>query len=388
MALTPTVAAPPNTQDVTSELLSMMAALSGVLTDYNRGSQIRTLSESIGAVAEQQSIWTSSIAFQALMYSAMSVLGVTPYPAFPSVGTVTFATAPTTPFNISQNVAISSGTVVQTIGGVQFVTTSSATLVSGTSSVSVAVQAVIGGSAGNVPPAAITQIVTGIMYPLYVTNAAAMTGGTPAEQLSQTLARASAAIAAIGLSSPVALANAAIGVVNTGTNEIVRYSTCYEPWIAAGSGAGSGTAGFTIIIDNGLGTASSGLISNVVYTLYGNPASGQVGYRPAGVPNNVIAVSGTSAVVGVTGTIGALTTTGTVSGLIAAAVSGYFSLAFGASAEQAVLAQSVGNSVLGLMTSLTVSLYASGGGSAVSSLSVASSGRIKLGALSMTLTTG
>lgn len=384
--LSPTVAAVPTTQDFTSQILATTTSLSGTLTDYNKGSQIRTLAESVGSVIEQQGIWSNSLAFQVLMYGAMGVFGITPYPAFPGLGVATFSTAQGSGgFPINQNVSIPQGTVVQTSGGVQFTTSSGVVLVSGAVSVDAPISAVVGGLLGNVPSAAISQIVTGLLYPLFVTNSAPTSGGSNVEQLSQTVARFSAAISAIGLSSPVAIANAAIGVISSGTSEVVRYSTVYEPFLYAGSGVGSGTAGYSLLIDNGTGTATASLISAVTTVIDGNPASGQVGYRDAGVPYSVVAVSGTPVVVGVSGVVNGLTTTAVVSGLITAAVSGYFKLSFGTAAQQAEIAQAVGNSVLGLMTTLSVSLYASGSGSAVSGITPSASGRIILGSLNMSL---
>ena len=385
--LEPTVAAPPSTQTVASQLLASMAALSGVLTDYNSGSQIRTTAESLGSVVEQQSIWTQALAFQALAYGAMTVLGISPYPAFPSVGQVTFATAGGSPYpTATQNVNIPAGTLVQTTGGVQFTTTANAVLASGATSVVVPATAVVGGIAGNVAGGTITQIVTGLLYPLFVTNAAAFTGGTNAEQLTATLARFSATVAAIGLSSPVAIANAAIGVTDVATSEQVLFSTLYEPFTTAGSGAGSGVAGWTLYIDNGTGAASSGLIANVITKLNGNAASGLVGYRDAGVPYVVSGVTPTYAVVNVSGTASSLTTDTALQTLINQAVSGYFTLPFGSSAQQAILAQTVGNAVLGLTTSLSVSLYASGSSTALSALTPAATGRVVLGQINYALT--
>lgn len=382
------VASPPNTQDVAAQFLSTMTALSGVVTDFEKGSQVRTLAESFGSVVELQGIWSNTIAFQALMYSAMSVFNITPYPAFPARGTVMFTTSVGSAFNITQNVTISSGTIVQTAGGIQFSTTQTVTLASGTSSVNVPIVAVVGGTTGNVVSGSIKQIITGLIYPLAVINSAATGGGTDPEQLSQTLARFSATVNSIGLSSPVAVANAALGVTNAATSEVVLYSTCYEGWVAAGSGAGSGTAGFQIFIDNGFGTAGSGLVSAVTSKLNGNQAGGFVGYRPAGVPYAVLPVTGTPVNVGVSGIISSLTTTGIVSGLIMNAVNSYLSLPFGGTVQQAPLAQAVGNSILGLTTSLTVGLYASGSSIAVTGIGVSPYGRIVLGTLTMSLSSG
>lgn len=387
MANSITVAAPPTTPVVAASIMATMAALSGVLTDYNQGSQIRTLAESVGAVAEQQGNWTQTIAFQALVYSAMSAFGITPNTAVPASGTVTFATAAAVSGAppATQNINIPAGTLVQTGGGVQFQTASTVTLVSGSASVDAAVTAVVSGLIGNVPIGAVNLIVSALIYPLFVSNAAGTAGGIDAEPASQTLSRFAAKVASIGLASPVAIANAAVGVSASGTGETVLYSTCYEPFLAAGSGAGSGTAGWELFIDNGAGTASSGLISAVNDVLNGVAGSNPVGYRDAGVPYQILAVTPTVAVVGVSGVVSSLATPALVSGVIAQAVSGYFSLPFGAPAQQAQISVIIGNATLGLLTSLAVALYASGSGSPTQTLTTSPSGRIILGALSQSL---
>jgi hypothetical protein len=204
-----------------------MAALSGVLTDYNAGSQIRTQSEAIGSVVEQQGIWAQAEAFQALVYSAMSLFGITAGQAVAASGTVTFSTSSTgTPPPATQNVSIPAGTIVQTTGGVQFQTTTAATLSSGLGSIDLPVSAVVAGSAGNVPAGAINTIISGLTYPLFVTNAAATANGADAQSAAQSLALFAAQVASIGLSSPVAIANAAMGV-SYGA-ETVQFSTCFD----------------------------------------------------------------------------------------------------------------------------------------------------------------
>lgn len=381
----PTIAAPPTTTDVASEALAVMAALSGVLTDYNAGSQVRTMVQAQGSIIEQQGVWTQAYAFQASIYGAMSAYNVTPYPAFSAAGVASFATSASTPPVANQNISIPSGTVVQTTGGVQFATTSGVVLASGTSTVMAPIQAVIAGQNGNVVAGAITQIVTGLLYPLFVTNAAPTQGGTAPEPISQTLARFASQVSSVGLASPGAIANAAIGVTYNPTGEVVLYSTCFEPWLAAGAGPGSGVAGWQLYIDNGRGAASSGLINAVIAKL--NGAGGNVGYRDAGVPYGVFAVTPTWAIVGISGTVSSLTTSAAVSGIINTAVSGYFNtLAFGASGEQALLATSVGNATLGLMTSLIVQLYASGSPTPLTVLSCPSSGRVVLNQINLSLT--
>lgn len=393
----PTIAAPLSTTDAASQVLALMAALSGVVTDYNPGSQVRTQAESFGAVVEQQSEWVQAAAFQALIYSAMSVFGITQGQAAFASGTVLFATSqpPASGVPASQNVSISSGTIVGTTGGIQLQTTQTVLLPAGSSGVTATAVAVVAGAAGNVPASGVTQIISNPGYPLFVINQAAFGGGSDAELPTQTLARFAALRASIGLSSPGAIANAAIGVAASGSSEICLYSTCYEPWIAAGSGVGSGVASWSLYIDNGTGAASSGLISAVTSFLNGGEVSGAtnagaaqgVGFRDAGVPYSVLAVTPTTANVSISGTVNPLVSTGTVQQAMAAAVSGYFTLAFGAPAEQAQVAATAANSAMGLLNALSVSLMTSGG-TPVSTLAPAATGRVILGNLTFSLQSG
>lgn len=389
-----TVSAPPSTAVTAAQILSMMQALSGVLTDYNPGSQIRTAAESGGSVVEIQGIWAQTIAFQALVYGAMSLFGITPGSPLAAIATVTFSTSASQPYPAAtQNVTIPAGTIVQTNGGVQFQVTSSVTLVAGQGSVNATVAALVPGSAGNIPASTINQIVSGLLYPLFAINAAPATGGTDATTSAQALALFASAVAAIGLSSPIAIANAAIGVSASGTGEQVRFSTVYEPWAAAASGnPASGVAGYSLYIDNGTGAASSALIAAVNSKLNGGTVSGvsnpggAIGYRDAGVPYNIYSVTGTSAFVQVNGVTINPSNIPLISQAILAAVSGYFSLAFGQAAQQSNLAAGVANSVIGQLSSLTVNLYANSGFvSPVTSVPVAATGRIILGTIQLNL---
>ena len=72
-----------------------MAAQTGTPTDYNIGSQVRTLEEAQGSVVEMQATSDAALAFQALTYGAMSLFGIRQATAQPATGVVTFATAPT-----------------------------------------------------------------------------------------------------------------------------------------------------------------------------------------------------------------------------------------------------------------------------------------------------
>lgn len=350
-----TVAAPPSTNDFTSEFLTAMAALTGVATDYNVGSQIRTVGESIGSVVERQGISTQALAVQTVAYSALSLFNIAPNAAVPSIGMVTFYTGSPA----AQSVQIPQGTILSTKGGVQFKTIFAAVLSLGMTTIDVPVQSVLGGANANVPASAITLIVNGLAYPLGVINQFPTSGGADAQSISAALSQLAAKIASFNLASPVSIANGVIGLAAPGGGETVQYATVYEAWTTQTSGTPA--AGFALYIDNGTGGASAALISAVTDLINGNITTGAVGYRPAGVPFTVNAVVPIYATVAVSGALASTANVNVVSGAIADALTSHFStIQFGDQAFQSQIAAHVANSALGQLDGFTVALsYAS-----------------------------
>jgi hypothetical protein len=373
----------------------MMAALNGTPTDYNVGSTIRTLAEADGLVVEQEGIGNTALALQALAYGAMSLFGITQTVAQPATGLVTFATS--IPVSAAPQstlaVAIPSGSLVQTRGGVQFSTVIASILPSGAVSVDIGVVASTAGSIGNVGSGAISGApLTPLGYPLVVTNNLPTAGGIDAGNQTQALAQFNARVARLGLASPIAVANATIGLVATGTGEQVAQASVYEPWIAAGTGPGSGQAGFMLYIDNGSGTASSSLIATVTNWLNGNKTLGESGYRPVGVPYIVAAATPVYATVGVTGVLlPGLFTSGSVATAVSSGVNNYFA-ALGMSpdaAYQPQVAARVSDAGIGAWSSLTVNLsYTAASGTPVPIVSGATGTRIILSALGINVSVG
>lgn len=354
-----------------------MAGQSSILTDYNPGSIIRTIAEGLGSVVELQGVSEQTLAFQAMIYGTMAAFGVVPLGATSATGLVIF----TAPGPATQAVSIPVGTLLSTNGGVQFSVVSGVALASGASMVQTTVQAVSGGTGGNVAASGITQILSGLGYPFTVLNPLPTAGGANAETLAGTLARFAAAVAAPGLCSLVAVANGAIGIT-VGT-ERVLFSNCYEGWIAAGSGIGSGQAGFTLYIDDGTGSASSGLIAAVDAAISGNP-----GFRPVGVPFRVASTAPVFASVSVSGAM--IPAYDNASGTTAIAISNAIinyagSLPISGTLYAGNLAAVVGTAGEGQLASFTVSLSGSAG-SGLSSVSAPFSGRVILSTLNINIT--
>jgi hypothetical protein len=372
-----TVTSPPTTAESTAIMMAFMEAQSGVVTDYNVGSQIRTFGEAVGEINEEQGIINQALAYQAAIYSAYAAFGIVPLAANQATGTVTFST----PSAATQNVPIPSGTIVATTSGVQYQTISAVTLASGSTSVSVGVIAVNAGTTGNCSGGAIINILSGIPYFLYVTNASAITNGTNAEAPAQTLARFTAAVGALGQASPVSIANACIGVTN-GT-EIVQYATCYEPWIT--SMASPLPVGYNVYIDNGSGTASSQLVANVLTVLMGNLATGAPGYHPAGVPFTVAAGGAVTSSVVVTATLTNQSFAASLQALLSTAVSAYYAtLGYAGTCQLTQITAAVGNVLSGYANSLSVTLLNSSSTS-VTSITAAYNQRVILSSLTATI---
>ncbi len=370
--LVPTVPAYPTTVQVALAILGLMGAQSGILTDYNPGSVIRTAGESIGSVVELQGLAEQTQTFQAMVYGSMAALGIQPLGSTAATGTVIFSA----PGPAAQAVSIPANTLLQTAGGIQFQTTTNLVLASGSTSINAGVVAVSGGTTGNVAPSGIIQILSGLGYPLTVINPQATAGGANAEALSNTLARFAAAVAAPGLASPIAVANGAIGISNG--SESVKFAACYEPWVAAGTGVGSGTAGFDLYIDDGTGTASSGLIAAVIADISGTP-----GFRPAGVPFSVFSTAPTYADVTVSGSLYAAyaASSGSIASGISSAITAYAdSLPISGSLFLGNLSAIVGSAGEGQLSSFTVTLSGAAG-SGISSISAPYSGRVIISTL-------
>jgi hypothetical protein len=379
-----TVPGAPDTSLVSATLLSYMAAQSGVISDYNDGSQIRTLSEAIGSVAEIEGVIANALAAQAAVNAAYSVFGIVPATAQSSVGSVTFLTGlGSNPPPSSQNVVIGVGTVVGTTGGVQFQTSETITLLSGTTSVSGTVIATQPGLTGNVPAGSITTIISALPYPLFVTNPAPTTGGANAELPSQTFARLTSKILSFGLASPVAIANACIGIQAPNSTETVVFATVYEPWtVTPASGAG-----FDVYVDNGSGSASSSLLSAVTSVLNGSFALNESGYRPAGVPYTVNAVVPVYASVSVSGTVLVANQATLLQSSISNSVTAFFGgNPFGGSVTVSDLIAVVSNVSGNLLSSFGVTLYDSSGTS-VNSVTPLAYGRVILTQVNVSITT-
>ncbi len=353
----PNLPAPPSPETTSLVMLQNIAGLSGVVTDYNPGSQIRTLAESVGGVIEQQGVINQALAANDLIQSAWSILNISPLSAQPAACSTVVFRSSNYPGNATQAVLIPAGTIIGTLGGINYTTQNSITLASGTNQTTpVTAVCSIAGSIGNVLAGTIVVIISALSSPLQVTNTQPATGGGDGETVAQTQKRFIAALQSIGKTSPQAVKGAVIGI--TSGSEVVRYATVYESWV----GAATPTPGFVVYIDNGSGAATgtfsppTGLIGAVRNFLDG-ATTGQ-GYRPAGVPYTVSAGSSLRIDVGIIGTLYNHSDVSTATYSINTAIANYFAgLDFGVAAQSSALNATVAQAAAGLFSSLTVNLY-------------------------------
>lgn len=349
-----TVSSPPTTAESTATGLAFMAAASGVVTDYNQGSQVRTLFESMSEVIEEQGIIGQALAYQAIIYGAYQAFGITPLAATSATGIVSFSTGiGLTPPVAPQNIVISAGTIVQTVGGVRYQTIADCTIPTGGTTVTVGIIAVLAGSAGNTSIGSVSVITSTQAYYLVVTNTGAISNGSDAETPAQTFARFTAKVMSLGEASPISIANACIGVQYMA--ETVKYANCYEPWVT--SEADPLPIGYQVYIDNGSGTASPQLIQAVLTVLMGNLSEALSGYHPAGVPFTVNAGTPVDCSVVITATLTDTSLSASLGAAINTSLTNYFNgLGFAQTAEEVQVIAAVANVLSGYISSLNVQL--------------------------------
>lgn len=373
---------PPTTAQVAVRIMASMQAGSGVVTDFNPGSNIRTYSESMGSIMEIEGISAQALVFQSMIYGTYAAFGIVPESQTYAGVSLVFATSfgPNPP-TVTVPVSIPSGTICSTAAGIQFQTTENAVIPAGSSNVTITATAVNAGATGNVGANTITNILSPLTYPLVVNNPASASGGLNAETPSQTLARFMAKVAALGLGSPVAIANSVIGV-STSSGETVAQAAVYEAWVVT-SGA---PAGFDVYIDNGSGNASASLIQAVTSFLNGNLITGALGNRPAGVPYSVQAVVPLYCNVVINGTLPTSALISSLTTSITNNITAFFQeVQFGETVYQTSLVALVANVAGAYVTALSVTLEDSNG-NVVTSLSALDYERIILNQLTVNLT--
>lgn len=260
-------------QNFTTIVSNAAAAVQGAarqLIDLTVGSTLRAVLEANAALA----LWIQWLIVQVLattraatsvgadLDSWVADFSTTRLPASFAVGRSVFSR-----FTPSQTALIPPGTGLQSSDGSQnFIVTTDTTnpawtvalsgysLGQGVGSVTVPIQALAPGSAGNVQPGTITLLASALPGIDTVTNTAALAGGLDAESDAALRLRFSSYLASRARATPVAIGNAILSV-QQGITYTLQENFAPDGTIRMGS--------FVVTVDDGSGTPPSSLLASV-----------------------------------------------------------------------------------------------------------------------------
>ena len=261
------------TQDWVTLVRNQVSAIQGyakVLVDLTVGSVLRAIVEANAAVV----VWLEGLLLQVLaitraatssgadLDSWVADFGVTRLPAVAATGIVTFSR-----FTTTQQVLVPVGATVQTADGTQqFTVTIDTTnpaynaglggyvIAAGVGNVTVPVQALTAGAAGNAVAGSVSVIAGAISGVDTVTNTAAFTNGTDAESDTALRTRFIAYVASLSKAT-----KNAVGYAITSLKQGLVYSLVENQTYAGATQYGY----FYVVVDDGTGSPSSTLLVTV-----------------------------------------------------------------------------------------------------------------------------
>lgn len=261
------------TQDWVTLVRNQVSAIQGyakVLVDLTVGSVLRAIVEANAAVV----VWLEGLLLQVLaitraatssgadLDSWVADFGVTRLPAVAATGIVTFSR-----FTTTQQVLVPVGATVQTADGTQqFTVTIDTTnpaynaglggyvIAAGVGNVTVPVQTLTAGAAGNAVAGSVSVIAGAISGVDTVTNTAAFTNGTDAESDTALRTRFIAYVASLSKAT-----KNAVGYAITSLKQGLVYSLVENQTYAGATQYGY----FYVVVDDGTGSPSSTLLATV-----------------------------------------------------------------------------------------------------------------------------
>jgi uncharacterized phage protein gp47/JayE len=258
---------------ILEDMMNWVIAKQSKVTDFNEGSVMRSLLESVALETEQLYIRTRVGFEDALKYIPFYAFDFTKKSGQKASGTVVFSRTGT-----SGEVAIPIGTLVATADGTQFATTSTGTIADGnTDSNNVSILAEKEGEESNVAADTITVIVTPVNGVETVNNASATSGGLDKETDAEFLKRFREFIEGLGQSNESGLITGSKLVTGVRSASIIEH---FPP---------SSSYNVSVYIDDGAGNAPQALIDSVESKLKGDGTAGNPGYKAAGINIQVLA---------------------------------------------------------------------------------------------------
>ena len=207
--------------DVTRVLVQTTQAQTPTLTDFTRGSVIRSQYEAYGIVAQEMAQQTVAASEQTVQRALERAFNIQPQGAKAAYGAVTF-TVTTAP---SANVTLPQGfTVAIPYSTLQYTLDASTIWTAGETSLAVVVTCTVAGDVGNAPQNTITQIVSTIpsgLVGLTVTNLQDFTTGTNAQTDLDAAAQVPIRLAQLKAATNDAIAGAALNATVQNTSGYV-----------------------------------------------------------------------------------------------------------------------------------------------------------------------
>ena len=285
---------PLTAEEITSDILTDIAAASSALTDANPGSVISAIAASVAV--EDEKIYANIVTEtdQGIRSSLYTTLKVTTAPATEAYGFATFSL----PSALTTTTPIPQGTVVSVSNlSLSYVTQADASIASGATSTSVTVLCETAGTVGNIPASALSQIVsppsvTGVSG-LTVTNNYAFTNGQNAETEAEKAARAQQELARLHRGDKEALEYGALQAVVTSTSS----GNVIEQVISSQAVASTTVGEVTLYIYNGTaygaatGAASAALVTQAQNEINGYIDASGVTHYGWLVPGQIVTVT-------------------------------------------------------------------------------------------------
>ena len=287
---------------IAAGLINVVRATTNKVTDFNRGSVIRTMLEATAAEIEELYLQMYLGIKEAIPVSVFTTFGFNRQAAESAGGTIRFSTGGSLASSV---IPIPLGTVVRVPGtSLTYATTAASFIAIGNSYVDVLVAAQASGLAGNVGADLITELVTPVAGVASVTNPSPFVNGRDVETDDERRVRFQGYISSLARGTKAAITYGAKTVTLTdgfGTvTEYVAHANVVEPWVADSA---QPISLVRVYIHNGASATSGTLVTRCQQVIDGYYDGGTAvpGWKAAGVQCIVSAASDQA--VNVTGTV-------------------------------------------------------------------------------------
>ena len=287
---------------IAAGLINVVRATTNKVTDFNRGSVIRTMLEATAAELEELYLQMYLGIKEAIPVSVFTTFGFGRQAAEAASGTIRFSTGGSLASSV---IPIPLGTIVRVPGtSLTYATTVDTAIAIGNSYVDVLAAAQSSGLAGNVGADLITELVTAVAGIASVTNPSPLINGRDVETDDERRVRFQGFVASLARGTKASITYGAKTVTLTdglGTiTEYVAHANVIEPWV---TDSAQPISLVRVYIHNGASATSGALVTRCQQVIDGYYDGGTAvpGWKAAGVQCIVSAASDQA--VNVTGTV-------------------------------------------------------------------------------------